>query len=312
MNIGFRILWFEDDPDWLESSEREVVDFIRSHQLEPDITKQDGSSFSIEKLKSNEYDLILMDYALADEDITGDMIISAIRNVDILTDILFYSAQYDEMMTTSKPESFEGIYFSRRNDDFFNPKMEKIINKIVRRSEDIVNLRGIVLDNTSEFEFKMGQIMELSWPKIPDAQHDLREYTKKKLICSQKGMNKKYIDAIEAECCFMAALKSKGYILDSSKKIKIVNRIVNVLIGQYGYTLPTGYEDLSNKYNEDVLIYRNALGHVGSKDKTISIDKEGEKIEIPVDSLLHRKLRTNLKTFSDLFDQITDFIKTSV
>lgn len=309
MNIEFKVLWFEDDPDWLESSERELNEVIMSHELEPKISKQNGIDLDIKKLITNDYDLILMDYALA-EDNTGDQIISAIRNGDVLTDILFYSGQYEEMIKSvvAKPEAFDGVYFSRRIDDFFNPKVEKLINKIVRRSEDVVNLRGIVLDNTSEFELKMKQIMELVWPKISEHQNDLREYTKKTLTSSQTSLDAKYKEAIDAECCFMSALQSKGYILDSSKKAQILNRIVDILKDKYGFTVPNGYENIAKKYNEDILIYRNALGHVSSKDKTIILNKNNTLVELPVDMSLHRTLRISLKGFSDLFDQITDFI----
>lgn len=220
------------------------------------------------------------------------------------------SLEYDDMIKSvvSKRESFDGVYFSRRNDEFFNPKVEKLINKIVRRSEDIVNLRGIVLDNTSEFELKMNQIMELVWPKITHNQDALRNYTKKTLTNSQKSMEKKYLEAIESECCFMAALQSKGYILDSSKKSKIINQIVSILKDDYGFVIPTGYENIAEKYNSDILVYRNALGHVSSKDKTIILNNGSGPTEISVDVSLHRQLRTSLKAFSSLFDQITDFI----
>jgi len=306
MNIEFKILWFEDDDDWLESTEREVCEAIAAHKLDPKIDKHNGVDLDISKLLSNDYDLILMDYALP-EGQYGDQIIEAIRNGDVLTDILFYSGQYSEMVesVSSKPELFDGIYFSRRNDEFFNPKLEKLIKKIVRRSEDIINLRGVVLDNTSEFELKMKQIMELVWPKIDEQQEHLNSYSKRILVESQNEMNDTYMCAIQEECCFMAAVQARGYVLDSAKKIRIVNRIAKMLRDNYEFEIPEGYENIVEKYEREILAYRNALGHASSKDKTIKLNGN---ITVPVDMNLHRQLRESLKGFSDYFDNLTDHI----
>ena len=41
------------------------------------------------------------------------------------------------------------------------PELENLIERIVKRSEDIVNLRGFVLDNTSDFEVRIKEILNI-------------------------------------------------------------------------------------------------------------------------------------------------------
>ena len=66
MNTSFRILWFEDEPTWFNMEKLRIEDILRTHYLTPFITRKSGDDFDISTLTSNNFDLILMDYKLAD------------------------------------------------------------------------------------------------------------------------------------------------------------------------------------------------------------------------------------------------------
>ena len=57
---------------------------------------------------------------------------------------------------------------TKRDYTIFTEKAEKLIGKIVKRSEDVVNLRGFVLDNTSNFELRIKEILNICWQKFSD------------------------------------------------------------------------------------------------------------------------------------------------
>ena len=97
MNTIFKILWFEDEPTWYNMERLRVEGILKTHYLVPSIIRKSGDDFNIDELTGNDYDLILMDFKLADE-VTGDTIVAALRESSILTDILFYSSEEEAML----------------------------------------------------------------------------------------------------------------------------------------------------------------------------------------------------------------------
>ena len=147
MNTTFKILWFEDEPAWFNMEKLRIEEILGTHYLIPVIERKDGDDFDLEEITGNDYDLIFMDYKLAERK-TGDTIVAAIRNSDILTDILFYSSEEQNMLSAIRAQMppIDGVYLTKRDYTIFTEKAQRIIEKIVKRSEDVVNLRGFVLD----------------------------------------------------------------------------------------------------------------------------------------------------------------------
>ena len=78
MNTTFKILWFEDEPTWYNMEKLRVEGILKTHYLIPSIIRKSGDDFNIDELTGNDYDLILMDFKLADA-VTGDSIVAALR-----------------------------------------------------------------------------------------------------------------------------------------------------------------------------------------------------------------------------------------
>lgn len=308
MNTQFYILWYEDDQSWRRASKNQIEEVLLEHNLNPVFTYKTGADVSNEHLWSNEFDLILMDFKLANGSDGGE-IIKSIRSIDILTDILFYSASYQEMLGVIKedPENFTGVYFSDRGDSF-DETTERLILKIIRRSEDIVNLRGMVMDNTSEFEYKMKNIIiKANSIFTSDEKKKVNEKVKKQLNKSQDEMGKKVSEICSADCPVTSAINSKSYILDSWKKIILIQTVTKLLKSR-GLILPMEYEKLAEKFRDDLLCYRNALGHVSKIDREINIGTEENPQLIPIDSSLYVSIRKNILGFQSYFSMVEDFL----
>ena len=174
MNVYFKILWFEDEISWFKMEETQIIRILSDHYLIPQIERKDGDDFDIHELTGNDYDLILMDYKLADGK-TGDEIAKSIRDHNLLTDILFYSSQESDMLSAIYKQNppLDGVYYTKRNHTVFTEKVKKLIAKIVKRSEDIINLRGFVLDNTSDFEVRIKDILNVCWRKFDSNQKQI-------------------------------------------------------------------------------------------------------------------------------------------
>ena len=200
MNTIFKILWFEDEQTWYNMEKLRVEGILNTHYLIPEIVRKSGDDFNIDELTGNDFDLILMDFKLADE-VTGDTIVAALRESSILTDILFYSSEEDAMLAAirTKMPPIDGVYLTKRDYAIFAEKVGKVIEKIVKRSEDIVNLRGFVLDNTSDFELRIKEILNLCWQKFDDAQKSSLTEVLLKLLDSKKAWVTKQVEAAKSK-----------------------------------------------------------------------------------------------------------------
>ncbi len=306
MNTKFQILWFEDNADWYMMEKIRVDDILKSHYLESSIDWRKGDDFDIKSVTSNDYDLILMDFKLAD-DTTGDMIASSLRENNILTDILFYSSEDDTMIQTIKTKNpmIDGVYLTKRDANIFSDKVEKLIEKIVKRSEDIVNLRGFVLDNTSGFEQRIKDIINDCWQKFDVNEKEiLNESVSKKLDEKLKRVTKE-IDELKPSSNIVEDANKNNYLLTTYDRLDVFQEAVNILFTSYGLPSSICYSGIKNYYCDKINSYRNKLGHIKIGENQISINGEN----ITIDQNLHRQLRKNIKEVDEVIGIIEKCVK---
>lgn len=327
MNINFNVLWFEDDSIWRETSAQIIHDSLESLALTPKIKYFTGGDFDISQITDRcEIDLILMDFALA-EGTHGDKIIQQIRKCNILAEILFYSADYNNLLgvVKGKVEDFAGVYFSDREDSF-DSIVENLIRKIVRRSQDIVNLRGVVMDQTSEYEIRMKEIFIRSKNILPattnsimakylyslliqgrdsilgyyDELLDKNQPTKKERLGIQKT---KMELSEELETILLEnTIASKGYIFDNTKQTKYFQCLLKELkqFLTINESIHKNYTPLCQTYYDRIQKFRNGLAHVKTGDKTLSIKNE----QFEINSDLFIKIMRNLNEFNEFLKSV--------
>lgn len=309
MNTTFKILWFEDEVFWYNMEKLQVDLILKEHNLASDYNRKDGADFDLTELKSNNYDLILMDYKLA-ENVTGDIIVSAIREADILTDILFYSSQEQDMLDAirDKIPPIDGFYLTKRDNQIFTQKVEKIINKIVRRSEDVVNLRGFVLDNSSDFELRIKEIMNICWQKFNNNERlILTKALFKTLDAKPKWINSQVNKAKTQDDVFAYA-NNDDHLLSISDKLDIFQAIIPILAEAYNLSDLECELDFKQYYIDKVNVYRNKLGHMKLGEETIRI----KGVDVKIDQDLHRTLRKNIANVDSLIKRIEEYVTTKI
>ena len=305
MNTTFKILWFEDEPVWFNMEKLRIEGILKTHYLIPVIERRDGDDFDLEELTGNDYDLIFMDYKLA-EGKTGDTIVAAIRNSDILTDILFYSSEEQNMLSAIREQMppIDGVYLTKRDYTIFTEKAQRIIQKIVKRSEDLVNLRGFVLDNTSAFEVRIREILNICWQKFAQEQKNTLTQTLTKLLEGKKAWVSSQIDtAQQAECTFTYANNGE-YILSIADRLDILQTVLPILVEEYSMPNTIVPEKFKQYYIEQVNMYRNRLSHITLGEKTIRI--KGRDVEINQD--LHRLLRRNISEVDSKIQKLETYL----
>lgn len=305
MNTVFKILWFEDEVSWYNMEKLRINAILQEHYLNPEIVRKDGDDFDITELTGNNYDLILMDYKLA-EGTTGDTVVSAIRKNNILTDILFYSSEEQNMLAaiSKRMPPIDGVYLTKRDYTIFTEKAERLINKIVKRSEDIVNLRGFVLDNTSDFELRIKEILNICWQKFNDEQRDSLTEKTHTLLDSKKSWIFKQVETTKGEDNIFTYANNEKYLLSIADRLDIMQSVLPILLSNYALPedlCPTNFKDY---YVDKINIYRNRLGHIKFGEKVIQI--KGKNVEINQE--LHRLLRKNIAEVEKAIGNLETYI----
>ena len=307
MNTIFKILWFEDEQTWYNMEKLRVEGILKTHYLIPEIVRKSGDDFNIDELTGNDFDLILMDFKLADG-VTGDTIVAALRESSILTDILFYSSEEDAMLAAirTKMPPIDGVYLTKRDYAIFAEKVGKVIEKIVKRSEDIVNLRGFVLDNTSDFELRIKEILNLCWQKFDDAQKSSLTEVLLKLLDSKKAWVTKQVEAAKSKSSIFESANNDEHLLSISDRLDIFQTFLPILSTTYDLPATACPSDFKQYYIDKVNVYRNKLGHITLGERTICI--KGKEIEINQE--LHRTLRKNIAEVNSKICSIEEHLTT--
>lgn len=305
MNTIFKILWFEDELTWFNMEKLRIEGILKTHYLIPSIVRKDGDSFNIDELMGNDYDLILMDFKLAD-DVTGDTIVEALRESNILTDILFYSSEEETMLNTirAKMPPIDGVYLTKRDYAIFTEKAERIIRKIVKRSEDVVNLRGFVLDNTSDFELRIKEILNICWKKFDESQKALLTEIVSDLLERKKAWVTKQVKTAKSAVTIFEYANNDEHIFSISDRLEILQAILPILFTTYNLPDTVCPQDFKQYYIDKVNMYRNRLGHITLGEKTIHI--KGKEVEINQE--LHRLLRKNIAEVDSTICRIEEYL----
>lgn len=291
MNYVFNVLWFEDNAGWYKLGKNKLESIAEEHCLKCNVIQNRTSDLDTDMLKSIKYDLILMDYDLASKR-TGEHIIASIRDENVFTDILFYSSQYDLMISAvaSISPPLDGIYYSDRKMELFELKLSQVVSKIVQRSEDLINLRGFVLDNTCDFELRLREILTICWNKFTDEQKELLRAKMIAQLDGKCGRTKANVEKAKQQPCVFTYANNDEYLLSVADRLDLLETILPILVSEYNLPLSQELTAFKDYYIDKVNMYRNRLGHVKMGEQVLRVKGR----EIPIDQSLHRLLRQNI------------------
>lgn len=135
--LDYNIVWFEDSDDIVKANLNEMKVYLDKLGFSLKLTWQKDDTDFKKIFAENDIDLALIDQNLSNGK-KGENIISAIGNLELYTDFVFYS-QEDNFPKFTK-SWLEGVFYSPRKD--LLSKAKKIIDLTVKKSLDIYNIRG--------------------------------------------------------------------------------------------------------------------------------------------------------------------------
>ena len=296
MNLTYKILWFEDQKDFVDvyiSDLKKYIEGLGFQFINPHVEIDNSNT---DRINYNEYDLILMDYKLSDGN-KGDSIINRIREFNVFTEVVFYSStNLDELRLTIQKNGLDGVFCVSRSEAAFLPKVKDIINLTLRKVLDLNALRGIVMATVSDFDEKMLEIIDMYKKYLGEEESK---------IFMQKRKNKleeSIIDRVEKVKEMDISDFHKDYNFDTSHKWRTVLNIVKDQLPQL--------KDLTESFKKDIIDIRNPLAHV----KEVEDPKDSRKRYLYCDNFIFddeksKEILNNLKKHDENFDKILNHFK---
>lgn len=280
MNLGYRILWFEDEQASFRAKKRLVKRIVENFGFNfPDPQNEiDGSN--IDKINYSQFDLIISDLKL--NNVQGTTLLDEIRERGIYTEVIFYSSVGESALREElKKFEIDGVYCADRSNENFKEKVSKVIETTIKKVQDVNNTRGLVISETILLEKKLENI--------------LMEYFKKteEILDKEKGdlLKKIYLKAINKHNMNIEELNKIGFedvklliekdILTASNSFDALHSILKAKLrelsnrmsdrdlpkkikGELGSTFDNikSVKTELNNFRDEILKIRNTLAHV--------------------------------------------------
>ena len=154
MNLTYTILWIEDDEEYLDSFDTEALhEFVEEQgfdlQIVPRTTPEDIKAV----VDGSQYDLLIIDYHIAEGDLHGSDVIRQVRDSKCLTEVIFYSQNgVSELRRVAAEKELEGVFYSSKETPQLLRKIEDVFNLTVRKVVDVENMRGIVMAGVADLD----------------------------------------------------------------------------------------------------------------------------------------------------------------
>lgn len=285
MNTRYRILWFDDSQDFIDLTQELVEDTVKQNNMIPQMIiysqyeeyqKGELESFDVDIF--NLYDQIIIDYALSGT--TGDMVIRDLRSRNVFTDIVFYSSNYETMKEDlKKSDQLDGVFFSSRED--LTSTIDKVIKKNLKREYNIANIRGLIMDSTSEFDYICRTTTLALFNKLPAEKKQLviekaREY----VLSAKTNSETNFLNLSKKDGTkfLKAAMESVEYVLNNKDRYEIMSLVVRE------FDLDPAFDEtFADTYKDALISPRNDLAHnklfYGACQKKIHIAKRKQALE---------------------------------
>lgn len=270
MRLTYKILWIENEEEWLDASSDFARDVVEEAGFHFEYTAK-SSEDEIEELLEgdnplHEYDLILVDFQL-DRGDRGNKIIENIRDHNIFTEVLFYSQDSEAVRQAIKDHWLDGVYCSSRNRDDFEFKFEKVFDTTVKKVQQISSMRGLVMSETSELDNQLEQALIDYFNQCSEGDSaKLKKYIIRDCILKSHKSSENQVAKLDESISHDDLINHR--LFDAYKKMRTAGKVIEML----GRGDLISKEDFVDQYLNDVIQVRNDLAHANE------VEKDGIKV----------------------------------
>ena len=200
---------------------------------------------------------------------SGDAIIERIRTeADVYTEIIFYSSDGESAVRAAiAAKGVDGVYCSSRDADKFEKKVTKVIETTIKKVQDLNNMRGLIMAETSDIDNTMLAIIQSAIQKNSFGVKDTLVAEIFKNVKSKVTNKKEDFDKYQRNGSIDKVIKD-NVMFDTSQKILAIQYIIDSI--NHEITTPHKGNIFSNSYTE-LKKTRDLLAHV------IEVFEEGKK-----------------------------------
>ena len=248
MRLDYKILWFEDDDDTFSSFDRDLITrHLDALGFTATIIRKSGDEDDANIISAaRKADLIVMDFGLADSHF-GDQLIRQIRDLDIHTEVVFYSARgVTDLRELVYKKELDGVFCRPRVG--IEEEILPIINSTLKKILDLENSRGLVMTELGELDLLMNRVIITVHDSSDERKAFIREKLKEKLDKQLEGMTEALSKFDETPI---------GEIVEQLDSFKRLSTMLSIC---KNLNLPDHRKQLQG-YDAKVLFPRNCLGH---------------------------------------------------
>jgi hypothetical protein len=159
MKLEYKILWFEDIEASFNAKKRLVKRVVEGLGFVFPEPRNEVNAENLDTIDFPSYDLIIADFNLANGE-KGSDILNTIREKGIYTEVVFYSSQGEDYVRNElRNFQIDGVYCADRANEDFIDKVEKVIHTTVKKVQDLNNMRGLIMAETSDIDNSMFAII---------------------------------------------------------------------------------------------------------------------------------------------------------
>jgi CheY-like chemotaxis protein len=297
MRLDFNVLWVEDLQDEVQDQKERLETLIRKEGFRLRVkfasSVTEATTFISDSVFGDHVDLILMDYNLGAGP-NGDVGLVQIRGMLPYKEMIFYSAQANNLRDLLKASNVEGVYLSDRND--LPSTAEGIFQALVKKVLDIDHSRGIVMGATSDIDHFVNDCIVAVFKSSND---DVRKGALVAVLKRMKEIRERFEEAAKE----IEAIKDVSELFDKHAVYSSVDRLnlLRKLLKLAG--LHQDKEGAMKRYISETVPLRNNLAHVRVKIDGFSrklIDLKGK--ELTSDEM--KKLRLELLEHQEIFESL--------
>ena len=299
MKLDYNILWVDDritTPPFKKIL-LETKDFLANEYFNCNIIEAEDFNEFVEIFSDNkEFDIIITDYSLNDGTF-GNQVIDFIRESEHnFTEIFFYSAN-DNVNNINLFSKNRITFFQLTEGDYKEVESEiiEVINQTIKKFQNIVAMRGMIMHETSSLDLKMEDIVRKQL-RNPSLQQHITPLLETIFDNIFQSASEKYKRAEKRKA---KEILGDNVLFNASQKIFALGAILEIM----------EEENFAHNYNDEVILIRNQFAH--SELKKNDEGKEYFKVkgeEIYFDKELCKKIRHDLNNYINKINAIENKI----
>lgn len=297
MKLQYNVLWVDDQKEKFEKFkyDQQLKEFIESLFFSAHLTFVETIADAITSIESRKYDVIFSDCNIGEKE-KGDAFIKMIRERNVNTEVLFYSAQEEVQALKLDRISFFNIPNRSGYHELFE-RMKGLILLTTEKLLDLTNLRGLVMAEVSDLDAMMHTIVKAYFTTKERMVIFHDKITKDR----EKSFKKMLVYRGDGDCGKRCEHKWKEFTIDdivdhmdASQLAHAINIIVNDE-KKFHY----------DSYLNEIINVRNNLAHCKSEirdGKEVLHTLKGKDVIYSADDII--AIRKNIKKYHDLFEKM--------